>query len=104
MKPILKESAICVTNVHKSILREMPLWIIKKPRIILQLNKLQKTKTHLSTYHEKFHTILLHHPDHQYIFTEGSKNNNKTSCAAVFNKTIHKKALPMNSSIFTAEV
>ena len=82
----------------------MPLWIIKKPWIILQLNKLHKTKTHPSTYLEKFHPILLHHPDHQYIFTDGSKNDNKTACATVLNKTIHKKALPMKSSIFTAEV
>ena len=42
--------------------------------------------------------------DHQYIFTEGSKDSNKTAYAAVLNKTTHKKALPMKSSIFTAEV
>ena len=102
--PILQESAISVTNVHKSILPQIPPWIIKKPQVILQLNKLYKTKTHPSTYLEKFHTILLHHPDHQYIFMDGSKDNNKTACAAVFNKAIHKKALPMKSSIFPAEV
>ena len=94
---------ISVTNVHKSILPKIPPWI-KKPQVILQLNKLRKTKTHPSSYLEKFHSILLHHPDHQYIFTNGSKDNNKTACAAVLNKTIHKKALPMKSSIFTAEV
>ena len=104
MEPILQESAIPITNVHKSILPQIPPWIIKKPQVILQLNKLHKTKTHPSTYLEKFHTILLHHPDYQYIFTDGSKDNNKTACATVLNKTIHKKALPMKSSIFTAEV
>ena len=57
-----------------------------------------------STYLEKFHAILLYYPDHQYIFTDGSKDNNKTACAAILNKTIHKKALPMKSTIFTAEV
>ena len=35
---------------------------------------------------------------------DGSKDNNKIACAAVLHKTIHKKALPMKSSIFTAEV
>ena len=30
--------------------------------------------------------------------------SNKTACAAILNKTIHKKALPMKSSIFIAEV
>ena len=104
MEPILQESAISVMNVHKSILPQIPSWIIKKPQLILQLNKLPKTKTHPSTYLEKFHSILLHHPDHQYIFMDGSKDCNKTVCAAVLNKIIHKKAFPMKSSIFTAEV
>ena len=72
MEPILQESAISVTKVHKSVLLQIPPWIIKKPRVILQLNKLHKMKTHPSTYLEKFHSILLHHPDHQYIFTVGS--------------------------------
>ena len=53
---------------------------------------------------EKFHIILLHHPDHQYIFMDDSKDSNKTACVAVLNKIIHKKALPMKSSIFTAKV
>ena len=35
---------------------------------------------------------------------DGSKDSNKTACAAVLNKTIHKKALPMKSSIIIAEV
>ena len=34
---------------------------------------------------------------------DGSKDNNKTVCATVLNKTIIKKALPMESSIFAAE-
>ena len=59
MEPILQESAISITNVHKSILPQMPPWIIKKPQVILQLSKLHKTKTHPSIYKEKFHTILL---------------------------------------------
>ena len=39
------------------------------PKIVcLQKTFLHKTKTHPSTYLEKFHTILLRHPDHQYIY------------------------------------
>ena len=36
-------------------------------------------------------------------FTDSFKDNNKTECAVVLNKTILKKALLMESSIFTAE-
>ena len=56
-----------------------------------------------STYQEKCHNILQHHPDHLYVFTDGSKDNHKTACAAVLDKTVLKKALPMESSIFTTE-
>ena len=39
-----------------------------------------------------------------HVFTDGSKDHSRTACAAVLNRIIHKKALPMESSIFTAEV
>ena len=35
---------------------------------------------------------------------DGSKDSNKTACATILNKTIQKKALLMESSIFIAEV
>ena len=34
---------------------------------------------------------------------DGSKDNDRAACAAVLNKTVLKKALPKESSIFTAE-
>ena len=59
MEPILKESTISVAHLHKSIITQTPPWIIKKPKVILQSSELPKTKTHPSTYIEKFHTIIL---------------------------------------------
>ena len=103
MKSILQESKIPLNNIHESTLPQSPPWIIKNPKEILDLNEHSKTKTHPSTYQEKFHDILQHHPDHLYVFMDDSKDNNKTVCAAVLNKTILKKALPMESSIFIAE-
>ena len=76
----------------------------KNPQVIHQLSKLPKTKTHPTTYLETFHNIILHHPDHQYRFTDGSKDNNKTACVPVLNKTIYTKALSMKNSIFNPEV
>ena len=82
---------------------QTPPWTIKNPKVILQLNELPKTKTHPSTCQEKLQNILQQHPDYLYVFTNGSKDNNKTACTAVLNKIIHKKVLPMESSIFTDE-
>ena len=40
-----------------------PPWIIKNPKVILELNEVSKTKTHPSTYQKKFHNIRQLHPD-----------------------------------------
>ena len=71
--------------------------------MIFELKELPKTKPHPITCQEKFHNILQHHPDQLYVIMGGSKDNDKTACAAVLNKTIIKKALPMESSIFIVE-
>ena len=104
MKSMLQESGISVKNIHQDIFPETPPWILEKPEVILMLNELPKTKTHPSTYIKKFHHILSEYPEHLQIFMNGSKDHSRTAYAAVLNKIIHKKALPMESSIFTAEV
>ena len=103
MESILKEATIAQDNIHKSILPQIPPWIIKNPKVNLQLNQLHKTKTHPFTYQEKHQNILQQYPDYLCIYTDGSKDHNKTACAAVLNKIIKTKTLPMDSSIFTAE-
>ena len=94
MKSTLKDSKISLNNIQEIIRPQAPPWIIKKTKAILELNELPKTKTHPSIYQEKFRNILPHHPDHLYVFTDGSKDNDQTACAAVLNKTIIKKTLP----------
>ena len=71
--------------------------------MILELNENSKTKTHPSTYQEKFYNILHHHPDHLYVFTDGSKDNVRAACSAVLNQTVLKKALLREKSIYIAE-
>ena len=68
MEPILKESKISLTNIHGTIIPKTPPWIIKKPKVIIKLSELTpKTKTHPSTFQDKFHNILKHHPNHLYL-------------------------------------
>ena len=99
----LQESKLPLNNIHEGIFPQTPPWIIKTPKVILELNEHSKTKTHPSTYQEKFYNILQHHPDYLYVFTDGSKDNGRATCAAVLNKTVLKKAPPKESAIFTAE-
>ena len=103
MEAILKKASIPLDNIHKSTLPQIPPWIIKNPKVNLQLNQPHKTKTHPFTYQEKHQNILQQYPNYLCIYTDGSKDHNKTARAAVLNKIIKTKALPMDSSIFTAE-
>ena len=48
--------------------------------------------------------IISLYPEHLHVLTDGSKNHSRTVCATVLNKIIHKKALPVESSIFTADI
>ena len=104
MKSMLQEFEMSVKNILQDIFPETPPWILEKPEVILKLNEFPKTKTHPSTYTEKFNHILLDYPEHLHVFTDGFRDHSRTMCAAVLNETIHKKALPMESSIFTAEI
>ena len=74
MKLIPKESKISHQYTQKH-----HLGLLKKYQVILELSELPKTKPHPSTCKDKFHNILEHHPKHLYIFTNGSKDNNKTA-------------------------
>ena len=83
MKPSFKESKISQTNMHESILHQIPPWVIEKPKVTLELNELPKTKTHPSTSQEKFHNIFEHRHKYIFVFMNGSKGNDKTAIPAV---------------------
>ena len=67
-------------------------------------DKLSKTKTHLITFQENFLNIQNNFPDHHHIYTDGSKQEMKVGCAAVFQSRELLKRLPNESSIYSAEV
>ena len=75
MKSTLKKSNISLNDIHENILPQTRPWISKKPEVIFELNEYPKTKPHLSTYQENFHSILQFHPDYLNVFMDGSKDN-----------------------------
>ena len=103
MEPTLEESKISLTNIHKSMISKTSLWIIKTPKVMLKPSEILKTKIYSSTYQDKFHNILEHYLNYLYTLTDDSKDNDKTVWTAILDKTIIRKALPKENSIFTAE-
>ena len=94
MKHILEETDISLTSIHDTIHLSPPTWLLKQPVVILDLNKPPKNKTHPLTYQVKLNNIQEIYPNHQHIFTDGSKSNYGTECGAVLHKEGLKKKPP----------
>ena len=62
MKSMLQESEMSVKNILQDLFPETPPWILEKPKVILKFNELPKTKTHPSTYIEKFQSYSIRLP------------------------------------------
>ena len=72
--------------------------------IKLDLTNFSKTKTHPITFQENFLNTQNNFPDHHHIYIDGSKQEMKVGCAAVFQNQELLKGLPNESSIYSAEV
>ena len=103
MKANIEESKIPISSIHNSILPETPPWTMKQTEINLNLKKKSKLNTNPIEYHDELQHIKLQYPDYSFLYTDGSKSNNHTGCAATYNNTTIKKKLTNGASIFTAE-
>ena len=83
MKHILEETDISLSSIHDTIHLSSPLWLLKQPVVILDLNKPSKNKAHPLIYQEKLNNIQENYPKYQHIFTDGSKSDYGTRCEAV---------------------
>ena len=100
MKHILEETDISLPTLHDTIHLSSPPWLLKQPVVILDLNKLPKSKTYPLIYQEKLNKMQEIYPNYQHIFTDSSKSNYGTGCEAVLHKKSKKKCLPKEASYF----
>ena len=98
IQTLLNEIKIDPKVIHNTILPKTAPWTINQPIIKLDLTKPSKTKTHPITFPEN------NFPDHHHIYTDGSKQEIKVGCAAVFQNQELLKRLPDESSVYSAEV
>ena len=70
----------------------------------LELIKLSKTKTHPITFQEKFLDIQNNFPNHHHIYIDGSKQEKKVGCAAIFQNQELLKWLSNEASLYGVEV
>ena len=89
-----------VTQTHHS---DIPPWQLKKPSVIFQLATLRKSETPPLKYQQQFLNIRASFSSHRAFYTDGSKDKDKVSAAAVFRNHTYTKRLQGECSIFTAE-
>ena len=104
MQSVLEDSDIENNNVHENIISEVPPWILRSPKVLLDLSDLSKKDTPSPVFIQKFNEIKDEHSYFTQIYTDGSKDNNRVGCSAIVNNINIKQRLPSNASIFTAEV
>ena len=52
---------------------------------------------------QNFHELQSYYSDHEHIYTDGSKDEEKVGCAAAKYDDCSKMRIPDGSSVFTAE-
>ena len=104
VKSLLEHSNISNTNVHDTIIPEVPPWTLDQPKVILDLSKLSKKDTSSLVFTQKYNEIKDEHSFCVPVYTDGSKDNDRVGCAAIINNISIKRRLPNNASIFTAEI
>ena len=81
-----------------------PPWKLQTPQIITDIATHKKEDTEASTYRRLFQEIYNNFNNHQFIYTDGSKTEKGTGCAAIFPDMMHKYKLPNHYSIYHGEL
>lgn len=103
IKPHLENLKVDLNILEQTHFCKIPPWDIKKPFILLDLSKNQKSETHPNDYQLQFLEIRDMYPQYTLIYTDGSKSGNQVAAAFATNEVHQGIRIPDQSSIFTAE-
>ena len=81
-----------------------PPWKLIVPTVCYELCKFKKSDTDPVLYRSYYSELLYYFTDHTFIFTDGSKDGNKTAAAFICPSFEFSKRIPDKASIFTAEL
>lgn len=99
----LRELEVDLTDIAQMPYHSVPPWTLKKPSILLDLASGKKSDTHPNIYLQQFMDVKEKFPSHLFIYTDGSKTENKVSAAMVAGEQELRVDLLQHCSIFTAE-
>ena len=100
---LLTSANINKEQIENYSVSEIPSWCIRKPRIDLSLHSEKKSESNPHLLKQNFHDLQSYYSDHEHIYTDGSKDEEKVGCAAAKYDDCKKMRIPDGSSVFTAE-
>ena len=83
---------------------QTPPWKLIVPTVCFDFCKYKKSDTDPTLYRLHYSELLESFTDYTYIFTDGSKDGDKTAAAFICQSFEFSKRLPDKASIFTAEL
>ena len=101
--PLLTSTNINKEQIETHSVSEIQSWCIRKPTIDLSLHSEKKSESNPHLLKQNFHELQSYNSDHEYIYTDGSKGEEKVGCAAAKYDDCKRMRIPDGSSVFTAE-
>ena len=83
---------------------DIPIWDMKVPTVLYDLQVGKKCDVNPIDFQAHFHVIQDSYKDHQFLFTDGSKDGHRVGCAVVSGGRFHRERLPDSASVYTAEL
>ena len=103
IEPLLQSANINQDKIETHSVLEIPSWCIKKTTINLSLHSEKKSESNPHLLKQNFYELQPYYSDHEHIYTDGSKDEEKVGCAAAKYDDCKTMRIPDGSSIFTAE-
>ena len=100
----LSDSVVSLSCIAEHCLPKIPLWLLQPPHFNYSLYRFgTKSFTPPDFYLSAFKELLSDFPDHQKIYTDGSKQGSTVAAAAVTKGQVLVKRLPNHAFNFSAE-
>ena len=103
IEPLLQSGNINQDKNETHSVSEIASWCIRKPTINLSLHSEKKSESNPHLLKQNFYELESYYSDHEHIYTDGSKDEEKVGCAAAKYDDCKTMCIPDGSSVFTAE-
>ena len=80
--PLLTSANINKEQIETHSVPEIPSWCIRKPKLDLSLHSEDKSESNPHLLKQNFYDLQSYYSDHEYIYTDESKDEEKVGCAA----------------------